>query len=109
MTIPEYLTFCRAERAIITEIRAHISPLSLQTVKSDFSSEFLIFKHTVPLKIAWLFPKHISEKKKIFTRIQYFIHYTEIFKEILVRKHESLSTSTKGLIKKLIISMMDHN
>lgn len=65
MTIPEYLTFCRVERAIITEIRAQISPLPLQTVKSDFSSEFLIFKHTVPLKIVWLFPKHISEKKNL--------------------------------------------
>lgn len=108
MIIPEYPTFCKAEGAIITKIRAHISPLPLQTVKSDFSSEFLIFKHTVPLKIAWLFPKHTSKKKNLHW-IQYFIHYTEIFTEILVQKYESLSTGTKGLIKKLIISMMDHN
>lgn len=103
MSISEYSTVCKAERAIITEIRARISPWPLQTVKSDFPSEFLIFKHTVPLKIAWLFPKHTSKG------IQYFTHYTEILKEILVRKYESLSGSTKGLIKKLIISMMDHN
>lgn len=73
MTITEYLTFCKEERAIITEIRAHISPLPLQTVKFDFSSEFLIFKHTVPLKIAWLFPKHTS-KKKIVTGIFHPLH-----------------------------------
>lgn len=65
MSIPEYPTFCKAERAIITEIRAHISPLPLQTVKSDFSSEFLIFKHTAPLKMAWLFPKNTSKKKNL--------------------------------------------
>lgn len=63
MSIPEYPTFCKAEREIITEIRTHISPLPLLTVKYDFS-EF-IFKHTVPLKIAWLFPKHLSKKKNL--------------------------------------------
>lgn len=65
MSIPEYPTFSKAERAIITEIRAHISPLPLQTVKSDFAPEFLIFKHTAPLKIAWLFPKHTNKKKNL--------------------------------------------
>lgn len=62
MSIPEYPTFCKAEREIITVIRAHFSPL--QTVKSDLS-EFLIFNHIVPLKIAWLFPKHTSKESSL--------------------------------------------
>lgn len=65
MTIPEYLSSSKAERAIIIEIKAHISPLPFQTVKSNFSSpEFLMFKYTVPLKLARFFLKHASQKKK---------------------------------------------
>lgn len=65
MTTPEYLSSCKAERAIIIEIRAHISPLPFQAIKPYFSSpEFLTFRYTVPLKPAWLFLKHTSKKKK---------------------------------------------
>lgn len=104
MNTPEQ-PFFKADRAITID-RLYISFVAFQTVKSNFSSpEHLMFIYSSFQILIFLKahnPSHILHWDTVSS-------ITQIFKEILIRKHESLPMSTKGLIKKLIISMIDHN
>lgn len=104
MTTPEKPPSFKADRATTID-RPYTAFMAFQTVKSNFSPDRLMLTHR-SLQILIFLKAHNRSNILHWDTVS---SITQIFKEILIRKHESLPMSTKGLIKKLIISMIDHN